>query len=228
MNSAPRYHKRIFAVLFLTALLLAGCGYVFQLPAPSSFDHPPTGTPSPVDIFCQEHGGRVEMRQYPDLSWYGVCIFEDDSECEATDFYNGSCLPGQQTEAHPIPSDTLITLERTVCLTPCPEYRLSVDAQGHVIFEGTANVKMMGVQHGQIAEDDVWKLLEAFKDARYFQKFDSYTSMGATCGTNIYTSLTINGRTKKIKRYTGSAAPPELEKLELLIDEITNSAQWIE
>jgi len=167
------------------------------------------------------------MRQYPDFSWYGVCVFGDGSECEMSRFYDGVCLPGQQDEARPIPADTLITLERTICLTPCPVYRLSVDAKGNVIFEGIAHVKMTGVHHGRISTDDVWRLLEAFKEARYFQKFNSYTG-SATCGTDIYTSLTINGRTKKVKRYSGGFAPPKLEKLELLIDEITNSSQWID
>lgn len=227
MNSISFRRKHTFSLLFLIAMLLAGCGYVFQPPFPSSLDHPPTGTPSPAAIFCQEQGGSLDMRQYPDFSWYGVCVFGDDSECEVSQFYDGVCLPEQQSEARPIPSDTFITLERTVCLTPCPVYRLSVDAKGNVIFEGIAHVKMTGVHHGQISTDDVWKLLKAFKEARYFQKSNSYTG-GATCGTNIYTSLTINGRTKKIKRYTGSFAPPELEKLELFIDKITNSSQWID
>jgi len=221
-------YVRLQIIILLAALTLAGCGYVFQLPAPPSSYVPPTKTPSPAGKFCMEKGGSLEARQYPDFTWYEICVFADGSECEVDAFSKNTCQPGQQAEVHPIPPDMLITLERSVCMTPCPVYRISIDAQGNVAYEGISSVKVDGIQHSKISQDDVWRLLEAFRKARYFQKFNSYTRMGTTCGTNIYTSLTINGRTKRIKRYTGSPAPPDLEELELLIDEVTNSAQWTE
>ncbi len=221
------FRKPALSLTLLMALFMAGCGYVFQLPSSDALRTPPAMTNDPAAIFCEEHDGRLDMRQYPDQSWYGVCLFADASECEITAFREGRCQPGRQKIAHPIPPDTLITLERTVCLTPCPVYRLHIDARGLVTYEGVVNVRIEGVQHDQISQDDLWRLLEAFRQARYFYMFDSYSG-GATCGTNVYTSLTINGRTKKIKRYTGSVSPPELVELEMLIDEIANSSQWIE
>lgn len=58
-----------------------------------------TGTElaNPASVHCQEQGGRLEMRQDKDGGQYGVCIFDDGSECEEWAFYRDECAPGETT-----------------------------------------------------------------------------------------------------------------------------------
>lgn len=55
------------------------------------------GLANPASVHCQEQGGRLEMRQDKEGGQYGVCIFEDGSECEEWAFYRDECVPGEAT-----------------------------------------------------------------------------------------------------------------------------------
>ena len=52
------------------------------------------GMPNPAAVYCEEQGGRVEIRTAADGGQYGVCIFPDGSECDEWAFYRGECDPG--------------------------------------------------------------------------------------------------------------------------------------
>lgn len=62
------------------------------------------GLPNPASVFCEDHGGQVEMRQN-DAGEYGVCIFPDGSECDEWAYFRGECQPKQTqdwaTYTHP-------------------------------------------------------------------------------------------------------------------------------
>jgi putative hemolysin len=49
---------------------------------------------NPAAVYCGEQGGTYEIREHEDGSQYGVCVFEDGSECEAWAFFRGECQPG--------------------------------------------------------------------------------------------------------------------------------------
>jgi putative hemolysin len=53
------------------------------------------GLPNPAAVYCEEQGGRVEIRTDADGGQYGICIFADGSECDEWAFYRGECGPGQ-------------------------------------------------------------------------------------------------------------------------------------
>lgn len=51
-----------------------------------------TGLANPASVYCEEQGGRVEIRTAEDGSQFGVCVFPDGSECEEWAFYeHGAC-----------------------------------------------------------------------------------------------------------------------------------------
>jgi putative hemolysin len=52
------------------------------------------GMPNPASVYCEEQGGRVEIRTATDGGQYGVCTFADGSECDEWAFYRGECGPG--------------------------------------------------------------------------------------------------------------------------------------
>jgi putative hemolysin len=114
----------------LTAWLLAGCGAgptgtasapatapaiatPAEAPAPppvaTPAEAPAAGAPglaNPASVFCEENGGRLEIRD-TDSGQVGWCIFPDGRECEEWAFLRGECAvrsayqppdPGTQAE----------------------------------------------------------------------------------------------------------------------------------
>jgi putative hemolysin len=53
------------------------------------------GIPNPASVFCEEQGGRLDLRTDETGGQYGVCMFENGSECEEWAFYRGECKKGQ-------------------------------------------------------------------------------------------------------------------------------------
>ena len=147
-----------------------------------------------------------------------------------------SYLTAQQT----IPDDTLITLERSVCFGTCPNYKLTISADGTVTFEGRQYVKVKGLAKGSISREDLRKLIEAFEAASYFSLHDKYESEKDGCSKvwtdnpNVITSIRIKGKSKSISHYYGcqdsrgrSIYPKELTDLETKIDQIVGTDKWI-
>ena len=63
---------------------------------------PEIGMANPASVFCEEQGGTVEMRTDASGGQYGVCLFDDGSECDEWAYFRGECEPGS-AEAVPSP-----------------------------------------------------------------------------------------------------------------------------
>ena len=155
---------------------------------------------------------------------------------------------GQSAGRAFIPEDTLITLERValfdcpVC-TPQPNYKITVRADGTVIFQGNRHTRVTGIARGRIGEDKVQELVSAFERADYFKRKGAYERAEDGCPMLIsdrpyaYTSIQINGGRKAVSHYYGCVAdddshsvvyPQELFELEKKIDKVVNAKQWVE
>jgi putative hemolysin len=88
-------------LLFVGALLVAACG---STPVPTA-QPGQAGLPNPASVYCEEHGGKLDIRQDAQGGQYGVCMFDDGSECDEWAFYRGECQPGQMDHA-PEPQTT--------------------------------------------------------------------------------------------------------------------------
>ncbi len=51
------------------------------------------GLPNPASQNCIDKGGRLEMRENK-LGQYGVCLFEDNRQCEEWALFRGQCPAG--------------------------------------------------------------------------------------------------------------------------------------
>jgi len=156
--------------------------------------------------------------------------------------YACSSLPSKTyPESQDIPPDTTITLERTTCLGTCPAYKLTISADGTVVFEGENFVKESGIVHSSINKDQLKQLISEFTQAQYFSFRDTYDSEEDGCpemwtdSPSVTTSIRINGQYKSIVHDLGcqenngtSVFPKELMKLENKIDEIIGTEKWIE
>lgn len=133
----------------------------------------------------------------------------------------------QDTEA------PLITLKRTACFGTCPIYRLEVYADGKVVYEGKEYVKVIGKEEARISSEQVDHLVQRFLAIDYFHLEDAYRKRQNPDGTitmvsdlpSTFTSLTMNGRTKRVVNY--AFAPEELTELEHEIERVVNSHQWL-
>ena len=123
-------------------------------------------------------------------------------------------------------SDLVITLERTACHGTCPIYKLTIEGNGTVTYEGQDFVQVRGKQTAILGPAQIQELVTAFEEAKFFSLTD-YTHEDTTDGPSVITSITFNGKTKTVHHYYGdNSAPQTLFDLESKIDEITNSKQW--
>jgi putative hemolysin len=49
---------------------------------------------NPASVFCEQNGGKLEIRTGADGGQVGICKFSDGSECEEWKFYRGECKAG--------------------------------------------------------------------------------------------------------------------------------------
>ena len=142
--------------------------------------------------------------------------------------YACSCTGESRLASSDNLSDAVITLERTLCYGTCPVYKLTVYGTGDVTWEGKKFVKTVGKAEGAISKEQFKQLVSEFDKANYFLLKDNYTQISLTDMPNVFTSITVDGKTKSIKHYRGdNSAPEKLTTLETRIDEIVNSDQWI-
>jgi hypothetical protein len=148
----------------------------------------------------------------------------------------GACISAchaQQPSMSTYP-DLVITMQRGPCFGTCPVYVLTIYGDGRVIYEGTFSVAVEGTQNARIEAEQIQALVTAFEDANFFGLRDNY-AVPATDLPSVDISITINGRSKKIRHYgmlscNGEldSAAQELCDLEHNIDAIVNSSQWVD
>ena len=81
--------KKIFIALMI--LGATGCNNQPNNPASS----PSSGIANPASVNCIQKGGTLEMRTNT-AGVYGICIFNDGSECDEWEYFRGTCQVGQK------------------------------------------------------------------------------------------------------------------------------------
>lgn len=118
----------------------------------------------------------------------------------------------------------VFTYRKSECKGKCPAYYMEIFNSGKVTFEGTKNVEKIGKFSKQIEIKEVENLISAFEKAKFNAFKNEYTSLITDLPTT-YIGYTNNDTTKTICDYYG--APKELKDLELLLENIVNSDNWI-
>lgn len=81
--------KKVFLILSLVLTFgLSACQNSI-----SDAPEPPTTLANPASVNCAEKGGTLEIRENK-LGQYGVCLFEDNRQCEEWALYRGDCPEG--------------------------------------------------------------------------------------------------------------------------------------
>ncbi len=87
--------------LVVMGVLISACG-PSAMPAMPATPATPTpeptiGLPNPASVYCQEQGGKLEIRADSQGNQYGVCILPGGAECEEWAFFRGLCDKGVHT-----------------------------------------------------------------------------------------------------------------------------------
>ena len=141
------------------------------------------------------------------------------------------------TPPYPIPSDTVIILQKGYCERECPMYRVIVFANGDVIWQGIDHVRRKGLALGHLTPDQVREVIDAFKSIDYLHLQNIYGVRGKGCTTTqnsmfaqvTSTSMTIDGQSHALGHDSGCIGDvsTRIAVAEKKMDEITDTARWI-
>lgn len=116
-----------------------------------------------------------------------------------------------------------ILYSKTHCYGRCPVYKMTINNNGNVIFEGEANVDKIGKYSLQLSPAEMDTLILEFGKAHFFELEDRYYKDLSDFPTTFIT-FTQGEKTKKITDYYG--APKRLKVLEAKIEEIVEKDGW--
>jgi len=121
----------------------------------------------------------------------------------------------------------VITLDRTGCLGTCPSYRVELHGDGTVLYDGRSFIAIEGRHRGTVPDENVRELVNQFRDADYYSLRNEYV-LGVTDAPTYETSITIDGRLKKVKDYEGlqMGMPMAVSDLEISIDHLADTERW--
>lgn len=83
--------KLRFALLFF---LFASCTpriILGPIDKDASSPTPSAGIANPASVYCEQEGGRLEMRTDEKGNQYGLCILDSGDICEEWAFFNKTC-----------------------------------------------------------------------------------------------------------------------------------------
>src|SRR5215475_12263762 len=99
--------------------------------------------------------------------------------------YAGPIVMGHIVFPQDIPKDLMITLERTGCFGACPIYKLTITANGAVVFEGQRFVKKeRATEKSAISKERLKQLMAEFDRVKFFSMEDDYSSKRLSCPTD--------------------------------------------
>lgn len=78
-----KIRSTLLVILFL--LILSACN--------SPISDTKNDIANPASVYCNEQGYKLDIRNNSDGSQYGVCVFNDTSECDEWKYYRGECKP---------------------------------------------------------------------------------------------------------------------------------------
>jgi len=126
-----------------------------------------------------------------------------------------------------------ITLERTSCHGTCPVYKVTVQRDGTVTYDGREFVKITGHRSRKIPAEQFQDLIREIQRIGFFSFEDEYLSKQNPDGSreiitdqpSRITTVRTGSVRKRVKNYYGG--PESLTRLEKLIDKVAGSSAWI-
>lgn len=150
------------------------------------------------------------------LLFLSVILMVGVSACKTTK--NAQAGATKSNKKVKVPADFAFSMERTSCRGTCPGFKLSVDNQGNVQYEGDRNVKNIGKFTKTLSSDQLKSLVAAINDGKYWDFADKYDDENIADPPSCTMICTMNGKKKQI--FDRFKAPQELRDLEAKIEGI--------
>lgn len=84
--------KSGLTAMIVLAIAVSGCGGDDNTGG-SIDDDGGAGLANPASVYCEQQGGTLDIRTNENGGAYGVCVFDDGSECEEWAYFRGECGP---------------------------------------------------------------------------------------------------------------------------------------
>jgi putative hemolysin len=154
-------HRRLSSLgllLSLTAVILSACSgapavKATPVPAKEAREEPAAGLANPAAVYCQEQGGTVEIRTDAQGGQYGVCVFDDGSECDEWAYFRGECQPGElEVAPAPVPVPAYVNERYGFSFDPPSQYAIE-GYDNRVIFRRGTGDYALTVGYTWVDED---------------------------------------------------------------------------
>lgn len=147
-----------------------------------------------------------------------------------------------QAWSAPVETDkVVITLERSTCLGPCPDYKVTIQGDGRVQFTTDKDpenadqpmsrwngVLVTGTHEARVAPEAVAALVRRFEAVGFWRLKHVYRRRSVDDPTYVV-SLAEGSRTKSVEDHSGTAVgmPQAVRDLEDAIDQVAGTDRWI-
>lgn len=123
------------------------------------------------------------------------------------------------------PDDSLFaSIEKSYCFGKCPVFTLHIYNSGYAVYNGTANVNLMGRHTSTLTREQMISLIDKANEINYFELKDVYDNEGVTDLPSATTSIVINGQRKAVKRRYDY--PKSILTFEAAFDDIIKRLRW--
>jgi hypothetical protein len=126
-------------------------------------------------------------------------------------------------QSHSVPSDFSVTLQRTGCLGSCPEYKVTILADGSVQYEGQWYVHAKGARNKTIPPSGVEKLVQRLRSEDFFAWEEKKTSCLDL--PEVHITVTMDGRHKHVLE--GCNEQGKILALADAVDRAAGTKQWV-
>ena len=123
----------------------------------------------------------------------------------------------------PVADDFSVTLERVGCLGSCPDYKVTILADGSVEYEGRAYVRVEGTRRSTIPASTVQKLVQRLRDEDFFHWEEKH--LVCLDFPEVHITVMMNERRKHVLEACNS--PGKVLALADEIDRISGTRHWV-
>lgn len=136
--------------------------------------------------------------------------------------------PGQAPMPEAPLEDVRITLERGPCLGLCPAYKVEIDGDGRVVYEGRSAVDVQGRHEYRVPVQEVAQLIERARNDNLWSLRNRYAAL-ITDHPSYTLTLDIGGQEHRIHDYVGRRVgmPAVVSEFEDQIDAVADTDMWI-
>ena len=123
-----------------------------------------------------------------------------------------------------VPEDFSLTLERIGCLGECPDYKVTIRADGTVLYVGRAYVMVQRARSRKMKPADLQKLIAKLEEVKFFE----WQTKDLVCVDfpEVHIAATIAGRHNKVLE--GCKTPGKILELAKFIDKVSGvKRRWV-